>query len=55
MRSVEEVEQNIAAIGGSVDRTLLADIDWLVAPIKNLNWTQGQEEYDDPGSVPSRL
>jgi L-galactose dehydrogenase len=54
MRSVEEVEQNIAAIGGSVDRTLLADIDSLVAPIKNLNWSQGHEEYADPGSVPSR-
>jgi hypothetical protein len=32
----------------------LADIDSLVAPIKDLNWTQGHEEYADPGSVPSR-
>ena len=53
MSSADEVEQNLAAIGGSIDQDLLARIESMVAPVKDLNWTQGRAEHDDPGSLPS--
>jgi L-galactose dehydrogenase len=54
MKSVEEVTQNLEVLGGALDEELLAGIDEIVAPVKNLNWTQGIPEYYDPGSVPRR-
>ncbi|MGA9595455.1 MAG: aldo/keto reductase [Acidimicrobiia bacterium] len=59
MKSVDEVKQNLEVLAGALDgelldRELLAGIREIVAPIKNLNWSQGVPEYNDPGSVPSR-
>jgi len=54
MRSSDEVKQNLEVLDREIDRELLTEIDALVAPVRNLNWTQGQPEYDDPGTVPSR-
>jgi L-galactose dehydrogenase len=55
MRSADEVRRNLEACNAELDSDLLDEIDELVAPIGNLNWAQGLPEYNDPGSVPSRL
>jgi aryl-alcohol dehydrogenase-like predicted oxidoreductase len=54
MKSVDEVTQNLEVLGGALDEDLLAGIEEIVAPVKNLNWMQGIPEYCDPGSVPRR-
>ena len=55
MRSTEEVAQNLEAMDRAIDEDLLAEIEDMVAPIRDLNWIQGYPEYSDPGSVASRL
>jgi len=54
MKSVDEVAQNLETLGKELDSELLAGIEEIVAPIKNLNWRQGFPDYYDPGSVPRR-
>jgi hypothetical protein len=54
MRSIDEVKQNLEVLGEELDWELLAEIEALVAPVRNLNWTQGHPEYNDPGTVPGR-
>jgi L-galactose dehydrogenase len=54
MKSVEEVTQNLEVLDKELDAELLAGIEEIVAPIKNVNWSQGVPEYNDPGSVPNR-
>jgi L-galactose dehydrogenase len=52
MRSVGEVTQNLDVLEKEVDAGLMSEIEALVAPVRDLNWTQGLPEYSDPGSVP---
>ena len=54
MKSIDHVTENLDVLGGELDQGLLAEIEEIVAPIKNLNWVQGVPEYSDPGSVPMR-
>lgn len=54
MKTIDEVRQNLLVLDMELDRQLLAGIEELVAPMRNLNWAQGCPEYHDPGSVPGR-
>jgi L-galactose dehydrogenase len=42
-----EVEDNVAALGNSIDRELLDEIDEIVAPVQNMIWPSGLPENDD--------
>jgi hypothetical protein len=54
MASPEEVRENLIALDQPADSDLLREIELLVASIRQVNWSQGDGEHDDPGSVPSR-
>ncbi len=52
MFSVEQVEQNLAALDTQPDLTFLAEVQRLLEPVKNSHWLEGRLENNDPGSVP---
>ena len=54
MSTPEEVRKNLAALDRRVEPDLLREIERLVASVRPLNWSQGNGDHDDPGSVPSR-
>jgi L-galactose dehydrogenase len=54
MASPEEVRENLIALDQPADSELLREIELLVASIRQVNWSQGDGEHDDPDSVPSR-
>lgn len=54
MRSVDEVRRNLEAVGSEADPDLLAAIEEVARPVRDINWVQGLPEYSDPGSVPPR-
>lgn len=55
MRTVDEVVANVAALDRTIDDGVLEEIDHLVSDVKDLNWSQGHPDHDDPGSVEPRL
>ncbi|MFT6831942.1 MAG: L-galactose dehydrogenase [Planctomycetota bacterium] len=54
MRSRAEVEANIAALDLQIPDGLLARIETLVAPVKNMMWFEGRPENNLPPSDPDR-
>lgn len=54
MRSVEEVEHNLNLIGTQPDPDLLAEIQALIAPVKNITWQTGIAANFEAGAVPPR-
>ncbi|MGB8361513.1 MAG: aldo/keto reductase [Acidimicrobiia bacterium] len=51
MRTVDEVVANVTALNRTIDDGVLEEIEELVSDVKDLNWSQGYREYNDPGSV----
>jgi hypothetical protein len=54
MRSVQEVDQDVAILRRQLDHELLAEVEKLAAPVRGTTWVQGYPEYNDPGSVASQ-
>ena len=48
MRTVEEVEQNLAILDTKPDDNLLAKIQAVIDPVKNLSWASGLPENYEP-------
>jgi L-galactose dehydrogenase len=51
MRTLDEVVANVTALDRTIDDGVLEELEQLVSEVKDLNWSQGYQEYDDPGSV----
>jgi L-galactose dehydrogenase len=51
MRTSDEVVANVNALDRTIDDGVLEEIEELVSDVKDLNWSQGRREFDDPGSV----
>jgi L-galactose dehydrogenase len=51
MRTLDEVVANVTALDRTIDDGVLEELEQLVGDVKDLNWSQGYQEYDDPGSV----
>jgi L-galactose dehydrogenase len=47
MSSVQEVQQNVAALSYQLDASLVQQIDALVAPVRDLTWPSGRPENSD--------
>ena len=54
MKSRAEVTANVAAAGMQIPAGLLADIETLVAPVKNMMWYEGLAENNLPPTDPTR-
>jgi L-galactose dehydrogenase len=50
MSTVAQVRQNVAAAAGRPDAALLAEIQNLVAPVRNRSWATGRPENQDHAS-----
>jgi len=54
MRTVEEVEHNLALLDTEIDTELLAKIQEIIAPVKDINWESGLPEHHEPDAQPWR-
>lgn len=54
MSKVRHVESNIRAVGVSPDPELLAEVQALIAPVKDVVWIEGRPENNDPGALEKR-
>jgi L-galactose dehydrogenase len=54
IRSVDEVDQNLALFDSPGDLDLLARIQPLLEPSMNVNWEVGLPENHEPGALPQR-
>lgn len=54
MRTEAEVHQNLALIDTAPDQELLAKIQEIIAPVKDINWQSGLPENYEPGAHPQR-
>ncbi len=53
MRTPEEVEHNLALVNTAPDPELLAKVQALLAPVKDINWQSGLPENYEPDAVPT--
>lgn len=51
MRTEEEVESNLALLDSAPDAALLATIEAVIAPVKDISWHTGLRENDEPNAV----
>lgn len=51
MVSVEQVKHNLDVLDSTMDNELLAEVQVIIAPVKNITWKSGLPENDDPGAV----
>ncbi len=54
MRTIDEVEHNLALLDSEIDTALLAKIQEVIAPVKDINWVSGLPEHHEPGALPQR-
>jgi L-galactose dehydrogenase len=54
MSKVRHVESNVRAVGVPPDPDLLAQVQALIAPVKDVVWIEGRPDNNDPGAVEKR-
>lgn len=54
IRSEEEIDQNLALLGSSLDLERLSKIQQMLEPVMNITWELGLPQNYEPGAVPQR-